>query len=144
MDVAAILWHLPQALPTMPAGSRKRLRLNSGRCEDEGTEGGTVEDLGVEGEIVEPSDRFEEDQVNLLDEAESLELVVFDPSVNSGVAWEPHQCLSSFLQRRFNRSLSDSEREAIIKEFPKPDSVALSVPKPDDQNQIKYYLKAKG
>ncbi len=130
----------PQAPATMPAGPQKRLWLNSDCGEDEGAEGGAAQDLGVESAVGKPSDL--EDQVNLLDEAESLELVEFDPSVNSGMAWEPHQCLSSFLQKHFNRSLSDSEREAIMKEFPKPDSVALSVPKLDDQ--IKDHLKAKG
>ena len=60
----------------------------------------------------------EEDCVDLLDEAEALELVEFDPSV------EPK-----------DRSLADGEREAIMKDFPKP---SLAVPKLD--NQVKEHL----
>ena len=51
-----------------------------------------------------------EDTINLLDESEALEMVEFDPSVSPKDSWEPPRSMVSFLERHFNRSLSDSER----------------------------------
>ena len=60
-----------------------------------------------------------EDAIQLLDEAEALELVEFDPGVDSKDAWDPPKPMTSFLEKHFNRSLSDVERDAIMKDFPK-------------------------
>ena len=84
----------------------------------------------------------EEDCVDLLDEAEALELVKFDPSVEPKESWTPPKVIESFLEKHFNRSLADGEREAIMKDFPKPLSGSLAVPKLD--NQVKEHLKRKG
>lgn len=46
---------------------------------------------------------------------EALELIEFDPSVDP-TASQSH--MLSFLEKHFNRSLTDEEREAILKEFP--------------------------
>ena len=84
----------------------------------------------------------EEDCVDLLDEAEALELVEFDPSVEPKESRTPPKVIESFLEKHFNRSLADGEREAIMKDFPKPLSGSLAVPKLD--NQVKEHLKRKG
>ena len=54
--------------------------------------------------------------IQLLNEAEALELIEFDPGVNSKDAWDPPKPMTSFLEKHFNRSLSDAEREAIMKD----------------------------
>jgi hypothetical protein len=50
--------------------------------------------------------------------------------------------MASFLQKHFNRSLEEGEKEAIIKDFPKPSCKALQTPKLDEQ--VKEQLKRKG
>ena len=47
-----------------------------------------------------------------------------------------------FLEKHFNRSLSDDEREAIMKDFPKPVCGVMSVPKLDEE--VKEQLKVRG
>ena len=77
-----------------------------------------------------------EDTIDLLDELEALEMVNFDPSVSLKDSWEPPRSMVSFLERQFNRSLSDLEREAIMKDFPKPNCEALTVPKLDQEGAV--------
>lgn len=48
----------------------------------------------------------------------------------------------SFLEKYFNHSLTEAEREAILKDFPKPKCEALAIPKLDQQ--VKDQLKLKG
>ena len=65
-----------------------------------------------------------EDGIELLGEAEALELVEFDPSVEPEDSWEPPSwVIEAFLDKHFNRSLSEAERKAILKDFPKPQDV---------------------
>ena len=125
---------LPQPPPPPPT---QQPRQQSRVSED--WEAGSIQESsqGSEGD---PTDTVGEDQLNFLDEAEALELAEFD--VDSKEAWEPPKSLDSFLQKHFNRALSDTAREAIMKDYPKPKAVALSVPKLDDQ--IKDHLKTKG
>lgn len=59
-----------------------------------------------------------EDVVSLLDDAEALELVEFDPSVKPMDTWDPPQPILSFLEKHFNRVLTDEEGDAIKKDFP--------------------------
>ena len=80
--------------------------------------------------------------MDLLDEAEALELVEFDPKVNSKDTWEPPHGIATFLERHFNRSLSNEEREAIMKDFPQPNCDAVVTPKMDDE--VKEQLRQKG
>lgn len=46
------------------------------------------------------------------------------------------------MECHFNRSLTDEEREAITKDFPKPSCKALSTPKLDEQ--VREQLKRRG
>ena len=50
-------------------------------------------------------EKQEEDVVDLLDEAEALELVEFDPKVKPLGTWEPPQAICTFLEKHINRSL---------------------------------------
>ena len=47
-----------------------------------------------------------------------------------------------FLTKHFNRSLSDTERQAILSDFPKPLCDAVALPKMDDD--VKEQLKSRG
>jgi len=82
-----------------------------------------------------------ENAIELLDEAEALELVEFDPGVDPKDSWDPPKPVASFLEKHFNRTLSDAEREAIMKDFPKPNCQVMSAPKLDEQ--VKDQLKKK-
>ena len=83
-----------------------------------------------------------EDTIDLLEDAEALELVEFDPSVAPKNSWEAPKAITEFLNKHFNRALSEDEKEAIMKDFPKPDCNAMVVPKLDDE--VKDQLKKKG
>lgn len=63
-----------------------------------------------------PEER-EEDVVDLQDEAEAMELVECDPKVKPSGTWEPPQAIHSFLDKHFNRSLTEEKREAMMKDF---------------------------
>ena len=89
-----------------------------------------------------PLEEEDEDVVDLLDETEALELVEFYPKVNPKDTWEPPQAIATFLERHFNRSLSNEEREAIMKDFPRPNCDAVVTPKMDDE--VKEQLRQKG
>ena len=56
------------------------------------------------------------------------ELVEFDPKVKPAGAWEPSQTMRNFLEKHFNKSLSE-ERESILKDFPKANVDAVVTPK---------------
>ena len=83
----------------------------------------------------------EEDVIQLLDDKEALELVEFDPIVEPLDTWEPPQVIIKFLEKHFNRSLEEEEREAILKDFPRPNSKALLTAKLDEQ--VRDQLKKK-
>ena len=87
-------------------------------------------------------DEKDEDRIDLLDDSEALELIEFDPSVDSEDSWKPPRVMESFLDKHFNRCLSDEERKAIRKDFPKPDCPVMSVPKLDED--VKEQLKKRG
>lgn len=55
------------------------------------------------------------DVVQLLNQAEALELVEFDPTVDPKDAWKSPQTIQTFLEKHFNLSLSEEERSAIMK-----------------------------
>ena len=84
----------------------------------------------------------EEDVIDLLDDSEALELVEFDPKVKSPDTWEPPQSIKNFLEKYFNRALADEEREAIKKDFPRPNCEAVTTPKLG--GEVKVQLKSKG
>ena len=74
-------------------------------------------------------EREVDDTINLLDDAEALELVEFDPKVKPTGTWEPPKTIRNFLERHFNKSLSEDERESIMKDFPKPNVDAVVTPR---------------
>ena len=84
----------------------------------------------------------EDDNLTFLSETEALEYVEFDPSVQAENSWEPSQSIKSFLERHFNKGLSEEERKKLTADFPKPSCEAVQVPKLDEQ--LKDHLKAKG
>lgn len=69
-------------------------------------------------------------------------MVEFDPAVQPEDSWDAPSSMLSFLEKHFNKALSEEERKAILKSFPKPSGDALEVPKLD--LQLKEHLKAKG
>ena len=79
--------------------------------------------------------------VELLDKAEALELIAFITCVSPKECWGPLRHMASFLQKHFKRLLSDTNREAIMKDFPKPE-VDAQVAKLDQE--AKEQLKRKG
>ena len=58
-----------------------------------------------------------------------MELVEFDPKVKPAGTWEPPQMIRNFPEKHFNKSLSEGERESILKDFPKPNVDAVVTPK---------------
>lgn len=95
-----------------------------------------TQDQEVEG------DDNEEDVIHLLDDAEALELVQYDPSVQDETAWEANETINAFLEKHFLQPLASDERDRIKKDFPKPASPALLVPKLDEE--IKEQIKKTG
>ena len=88
----------------VPQARKKRARASKQPC-------------AAEPEEQESDSDDESDTVHLIDEAEALELIEFDPSVAPKEAPKP---IVSFLEKHFNKTLSADEREAIMKDFPKP------------------------
>ena len=60
-------------------------------------------------------------------------MVEFDPSMDPRDTWKPPQVILAFLEKNFNCSLAEEEREAIMKDFPKPACGVMSVPRLDDE-----------
>ena len=83
-----------------------------------------------------------EDTVHLLDEHEALEFIEFDPSVQSKDKWLAPEPMAAFLDKHFNRSLSEEKREAIMQDFPKSNCDVLVTPHID--KEVKEQLKGKG
>ena len=77
-----------------------------------------------------------------LSKTEALEMLEFDPKVASEEKWVPLQSVATFLEKHFKRCLSSEEREAILKDFPKPDCSVLEVPTLDEP--VRDHLKRKG
>jgi len=70
----------------------------------------------------------EEDTISLLDDSEALELIEFDPQVKPTGSWDPPTAIRTFLEKHFNKVLSEEEREAIM-DFPKPNFAAVVIPR---------------
>ena len=51
----------------------------------------------------------DEDVVDLLDDAESLELVQFNSTVGNDNAWEAGEAITSFLEKNFNHLMAPEE-----------------------------------
>ena len=50
-------------------------------------------------------DEAEEDSIQLVDDAESLELIEFDPSIEPKGTWDPPPAMANFLEELFNWTL---------------------------------------
>lgn len=87
-------------------------------------------------------EEMEEDVIDLLEDSEALELVEFDPRVKPTDTWEPPQSIKAFLGKHFNKALTEEEREAIIKDFPRPSAEAVATPRLG--GEVKDQLKSKG
>lgn len=53
----------------------------------------------------------------MIDEFEILELVKFDPKIELTDALEPLQSMDSFLEKHFNRALTDDEIEEVLSNY---------------------------
>jgi len=93
-------------------------------------------------EVVQPRDLSNEDVVELLSDSEAQEFTEFDPAVEPQGMWDPPTAMASFLERHFNHSLSEKEKEAIMTDFPRPNCSVLQAPQLDDL--VKEQLKKKG
>ncbi len=56
-----------------------------------------------------------EDIIDLLDESEVLELVEFDPKVRPTDTWDPPQSMLNFLEKYFNKALTEDHKERLPK-----------------------------
>ena len=81
----------------------------------------------------------EEDILYLLDDAEALELVQYDPSVQDKTAWETNETINTFLEKIFLHPLVLAEHNGVKNDCIKP---VLSVPKLDEE--IKEQIKKTG
>ena len=70
--------------------------------------------------------------MDLLDEIEALELIEFESKMDPKDTYREPQVIATFLEKRFNQSLSSEEQEAIVKGFPQPNCDAIVTPKMDD------------
>ena len=113
-----------------PSATSKVAATGVKRRREDGRESETDDDLD------------NEDTVHLLDEHEALEFVEFDPSVQSKDKWLAPEPMAAFLDKHFNRSLSEEEREAIMQDLPKPNCDVLVTPRID--KEVKEQLKGKG
>ena len=53
----------------------------------------------------------------------------FDRNIKPAGTWEPPQVIRKFLEKHFNKSLSEEERESMMKDIPKPNVVVVVTPK---------------
>jgi len=84
----------------------------------------------------------DEDIIEPLGDAEALELVEFDPAVESEESWIPPQPILAFVEKHFGKGLAPGELEKIVKDFPKPQCRLLETPTLDDQ--VRDHLKKLG
>jgi len=77
-----------------------------------------------------------------LEDAEALELVEFNPTVEPEGEWTPTQPVLAYLKKDFTKSLDHTELDKVVKEFPKPQCSFLETPILDDQ--VRDHLKKKG
>jgi len=74
----------------------------------------------MQGQEMEANNVEEDDIIDLLDDAEALEFVQFNPSEQDENAWEAGEVINTFLEKHFLHPLAPEECEAIKKDFPKP------------------------
>jgi len=82
------------------------------------------------------------DVVNLLDDGEAEQFCEFEPEVKDPQSWQPPPSVVKYLEKHFNKTLTETEREAILSEYPIPDCAAVKAPKLD--TEVMEQLKSKG
>ena len=87
------------------------------------------------------SESEDENAIGLLSESEALEYVEFDPTVQKENSRDTLSSIQNFIEKNFNHSLSEGERKAILKDFPKPSCEAIQVPRLDDW--VKEHLRSR-
>ena len=123
--------------PPFPGGGGQGQSTSSSASGNPGPSGVTTQTAQSEVES-----ELEDDVVQLLDQAEALEFIEFDPTVDPKDTWKPPQAIQTFLEKHFNRQLSEEEISAIMKDFPKPQCGVTSAPNLDDE--VKEQLKMQG
>ena len=71
----------------------------------------------------------EDDIIIRLSNPEMQEFSDFDPTVEPEGTWDPPRAIVAFLEKHFNRCLSNVDREAILDDFPQPNCAVLKAPK---------------
>ena len=84
----------------------------------------------------------ESDVVSLLDDIEAEQFREFDPEVKDPKSWQPPSTVIKYLDKHFNKTLSETNRQAILSEYPVPDCAAVKAPKLD--TEVTEQLKSKG
>ena len=69
-----------------------------------------------------------------------LELVEFDPTVDTPTTWTPSEAMTAFLEKHFNCCLTDSEKDEILNDF--SNTPVLNASKLDED--VVEQLKSKG
>ena len=77
-----------------------------------------------------------------MSDTEVQEFSDFGPTIVPEGTWDLPESMTAFLSKHFNRCLSDIKREAILSDFPRPNSSTLYTPKLDDL--VKDQLLKKG
>jgi len=78
----------------------------------------------------------------LLDDVEAEQFREFYPEVKDPQSWQPPPSVVKYLEKHFNKTLTEADREAILSEYPIPDCAAVNVPKLD--TEVMEQLKSKG
>lgn len=55
------------------------------------------------------------------------------PTVNEDNVWNAGEVIDAFLEKHFSRVVTSEERQAIMKDFPKPSCQVLRTPKLDEE-----------
>ena len=92
--------------------------------------GSRITDVRRDTNLAENSDP--DDAIQLLDEAEAPELVKFDLGVDSKKVLDPHESMTSLLEKHFNRSLLDKWKQSFL-DCPKQNCDVMSALKLDEQ-----------
>ena len=84
-------------------------------------------------------DREDNDVLELLDDEEAQEFKDFNPAVNNKNDWDTGEVINAFLKKHFGKAITAEERQAIMKDFPRPSCQVVRTPKLDEgmKRQIK-------
>lgn len=80
----------------------------------------------------EESEVSDHDSIDLLHEAEALEMVEVDHLSTQRALGDAPKLIESFIEKHFNCSLSELERKATMKDLLKPSCKVLDGPKLDE------------